>query len=161
MDFTELSNDLYEDFLLMAKEFDSENDNRYSKHVFDFDSFKKYINHLENLKIESKVPDGYVKSFTYFATNKTRIIGAIRYRPQLNDALLLEGGHIGYDVRPTERKQGYATEMLSNLLKMIRPTHRGKILITCDSDNLASEKIILKNGGCLENETISNRTQKK
>jgi predicted acetyltransferase/ribosomal protein S18 acetylase RimI-like enzyme len=160
MDFTELSTDLYEDFLQMAKEFDSENDNRYSKHVYDYDSFQNYINHLECLKIESRVPDGYVKSYTYFATKENRIIGAIRYRPNLNDGLLLEGGHIGYDVRPMERNQGYASEMLSKLLKMIRPTHRGKILITCDSDNFASEKIILKNGGSLENETISNRTQK-
>jgi predicted acetyltransferase len=161
MELIELTNEYFNDFLKMAQEFDAESDNRYSKHVKDKISFEQYIEYLGKFKNIETVPDGFVQSYTFFAVDEKKLIGAIRYRPKINDGLLLEGGHIGYDVRPTFRNLGYASAMLKIIIEKIKPTHEGKILITCDSNNLVSEKVILKNHGILENETISQRTGKK
>jgi predicted acetyltransferase len=142
MELLELTVEHFSDFLEMAQEFDYENDNRYSEHVHDKESFIHYIEYLKRFKDIKTVPEGFVQSYTYFSVDEEKLIGAIRYRPKLNDGLLIEGGHIGYDVRPTYRNKGYASGMLSIILEIIKATHKGKVLITCDSDNLASERVI-------------------
>jgi predicted acetyltransferase len=60
--------------------------------------------------------------------------------------------HIGYGIRPSERKKGYAALMLSMALPIAKELGISKALITCDRDNLGSAKTIIKNGGVLENE---------
>jgi predicted acetyltransferase len=69
----------------------------------------------------------------------------------LNSNLLISGGHIGYSVRPSERKKGYGKEILFLALQKCKKLGIAKILVTCDSKNIASEKVILANGGKLEN----------
>ncbi|MPM89903.1 hypothetical protein SDC9_137018 [bioreactor metagenome] len=81
-----------------------------------------------------------------------RILGAINIRHYLNDYLLNYGGHIGYGIRPSERKKGYASLMLSLALSVAKELGINKALITCDKDNLGSARTIMKNGGVLENE---------
>lgn len=70
----------------------------------------------------------------------------------MNEYLLSYGGHIGYSVRRSERKKGYATEMLKLALKECEGLGITKVLLTCDKDNIASAKTIIKNEGILENE---------
>uniref|UniRef100_UPI0025D9A84D GNAT family N-acetyltransferase n=1 Tax=uncultured Traorella sp. TaxID=1929048 RepID=UPI0025D9A84D len=62
------------------------------------------------------------------------------------------GGHIGYSVRPGERRKGYATLMLSKMIGVCREKNMEKILVTCLKSNQASRKTILKNGGVYEDE---------
>ena len=62
------------------------------------------------------------------------------------------GGYIGYSIRKSERKQGYATEMLALALKECANLNMSKVLITCDKGNIASAKTMINNGAILENE---------
>lgn len=97
--------------------------------------------------------DGLVRADTYFLLDgKDAILGAINLRYDLNEYLFNFGGHIGYGIRPTQRGNGYATYMLKNVLPPYKVMGFKKVLITCNADNIASEKVILKNGGVKENE---------
>src|SRR5690606_7632066 len=78
------------------------------------------------------------------------VVGRISFRHRLNENLKVFGGHIGYEVRPSWRKKGVATEMLRMLLKTERAKQIGRLLLTCAPDNVASNKVILANGGVLE-----------
>ena len=76
-------------------------------------------------------------------------------RHHLNDYLLTYGGHIGYSVRPSERQNGYATQMLRLTLEQARARGIGKVRICCDHYNVASAKTIRANGGVLEDEQFA------
>ena len=81
-----------------------------------------------------------------------RVVGMIDCRTVLTDFLRQYGGHIGYCIRPTERRKGYAKEQLRLALETYRAAGEERVLITCDPENPASERTILANGGVLENE---------
>ena len=85
-----------------------------------------------------------------------RILGAIDIRHELNAYLHTYGGNIGYGIRPSERKKGYATQMLNLALEQCKILGMQKVLITCFKDNVGSAKTILNNGGVLENEVAEN-----
>ena len=84
--------------------------------------------------------------------NGGKVVGIIDYRSPLTEFLLKYGGNIGYSVRPSERGKGYAAEMLRLILPICRDAGEKRVLVTCDKDNVASRKSIVKNGGVLENE---------
>ena len=86
--------------------------------------------------------------------DRNRLIGAVNIRHELNEDLLLYGGHIGDGVRPSERKKGYATEMIRLALIECKKLGINKVLITCDKDNIGSRKSIINNGGIKENEVM-------
>lgn len=95
-----------------------------------------------------------VQATTYFAVREpdNKIIGCIELRHTLNESLQVIGGHIGYSVIPTERKKGYATKMLKLVLEEAKKLRVDKLLLTCDADNIGSNKTILNCGGVLERE---------
>ncbi len=78
------------------------------------------------------------------------LVGMLQVRHFLNDYLRLFGGHIGYSVRPSERRRGYASEMLKAALPFCKNLGLDLILITCFKENEASRRVILKNGGIYE-----------
>lgn len=88
----------------------------------------------------------------YFLMQGDRILGSCRIRHWLTPALREEGGHIGYDVRPSERGKGYATAMLGMALEICRGMGLQRVMVTCDKDNVASARVIQKNAGVLESE---------
>lgn len=96
---------------------------------------------------------GWVLSNTWLTVRKSdgRVVGMIDCRSALTDFLRQYGGHIGYCIRPTERRKGYAKEQLRLALEKYRKAGEQKVLLTCDPDT-ASEKTIIANGGVLENE---------
>ncbi|NYB75118.1 GNAT family N-acetyltransferase [Sedimentibacter hydroxybenzoicus DSM 7310] len=101
------------------------------------------------------LPDGFVESSTYWLVNDGRLIGAIDIRHRLNEALAYRGGHIGYGIRPSERRKGYSTLMLSLALKECEKIGLSKVLITCSKSNIGSSKTVINNGGILDSEDIS------
>ena len=99
---------------------------------------------------------GWLPSHTWLTVRRSdgRVVGIINYRPSpLSDFVFQYGGHIGYSIRPTERRKGYAKEQLRLTLEKCRAAGEDRVLLTCDHQgNPGSEKTILANGGVLENE---------
>ncbi len=92
-----------------------------------------------------------VPSTLYILQNKEdRILGFIDIRHALNDYLANYGGHIGYGVRPSERKKGYATQMLKMALPIAKSFGIDEVLITCKEENIASARVMESNGGVYE-----------
>lgn len=124
----------------------------YSARLLDMD-YKSWLENTYRYEKEETCLKDFVPAHTYFLVNENkRILGAINIRHRLNDYLLNYGGHIGYGIRPTERRRGYASIMLKLALPISKELGIKKALITCDKTNLGSAKTIMKNGGILENE---------
>lgn len=118
----------------------------------DYHDFDTY---LESLEVKEN-QDGLVPDSTFFCldTDRNIFVGAVNIRHYLNEALLLNGGHIGDGVRPSERRKGYATEMIRLALEECKKLGLNKVLMVCSKDNIGSAKSIQKNGGILENEVF-------
>ena len=113
------------------------------------ESFQDLLSRWATEESDEIYKKGLVPSTLYFLVDKRRILGAIHFRHELNDDLLQNGGHIGYGIRPSERRKGYAGKMLLMLLETIRSKGYKKVLITCDESNLASAKVIENANGIL------------
>ncbi len=111
-------------------------------------SFEDYVKTL--LVRETAPPAHFVKDTTYWAVKGDEVVGRISLRHELNEFLAKIGGHIGYIVAPSHRQQGIAIEMLRLVLATPLAKDIGKLLLTCDEGNTASEKTIVKNGGIFE-----------
>ncbi|WP_051359521.1 GNAT family N-acetyltransferase [Paucisalibacillus globulus] len=115
---------------------------------FNLDGFDSYEAYLDDLVKKEKGLGKWLPFSSYFLVNdENRVLGMLDIRHELNDFLYRIGGNIGYSVRPSERKKGYATFILSEALDKCRELEMGKVLVTCDEDNTGSAKVILNNGG--------------
>ena len=117
-----------------------------------FSSIKDWLEELKKRSSEATVPEGLVPSSTYLGVREkdNYIVGMIDIRHYLNEYLTQVGGHIGYGVRKTERNKGYAKQMLKLALEKCKELKIKRVLITCDEDNIASEKVILSANAKLE-----------
>lgn len=115
----------------------------------DYHDFEKYRSSLEVQDRPDLVPDS-----TFFCLDEERniFVGAVNIRHYLNESLLLNGGHIGDGVRPSERRKGIATQMIHLALLECKRLGIEKVLMVCDKENIGSAKSIINNGGVLENE---------
>lgn len=95
---------------------------------------------------------GWVCCTTWWWCEGSTYLGRIALRHELTDRLRQIGGHIGYDVRPTARRQGHATAMLAAVLPHARAMGIDAALLTTDTGNTASRKVIEANGGVLKDE---------
>lgn len=123
----------------------------------DSSDFGMMVDNLNGYSNGVGLPDGYVESSTFWlVNNESKILGAIDIRHRLNDFLTFRGGHIGYGIRLSERKKGYASLMLSLALKECEKIGLKKVLITCSKSNIGSAKTIINNGGVLDSEDTDN-----
>lgn len=118
--------------------------------------FKEWVLKIDKNRHKENVPSHLVPSTLYLAKRKSdgNIVGVTILRHYLNDNLFKYGGHIGYSIRPTERKRGYGSEMLKLALAEYKRMGIEKVLITCKKENIGSSKVILNNGGIFENEIL-------
>lgn len=124
-----------------------------------WDRMDNYDEWLKLLKSNSKketVQDNYAVTTQFFGVRErdNKIVGMINIRHELaNDFLRNYGGNIGYGIRPTERRKGYATQMLEQALKYCKEElNLEKVMLGCYKENEASRRTILNAGGALERE---------
>ena len=109
------------------------------------------------------LPKGLVMATQFFYIRKADncLVGMIQVRHSFNKYLSKYGGHIGYSIKPSERRKGYATAMLKAVLPYCKEIGLDKILITCIDDNIGSEKNILNNGGVYESTVYEWKERRK
>ncbi len=112
----------------------------------DYHDFDSYLAGLDEKE------DGEVSGSTYFCLDVDRniFVGAVNIWHFLGDALLMDSCYIGDGVRPSERRQGIATQMIGLALEKCKELGIHKVLMVCDKDNIGSAKSIQNNGGVLE-----------
>jgi predicted acetyltransferase len=112
-------------------------------------NFRYYLQGWYDRRVHPR-PERVAES-TFWMIEAETFIGRISIRHHLNESLMQFGGHIGYEIRPTKRRQGYGKAMLGLGLEKARAVNITRALVTCDDTNIASAKIIEANGGVLEN----------
>ncbi len=152
------SKDKREQFLRLAQDWQDNGNDRYRLALEDFDA---YLAKLHQFQDASQIPVGWVPGVEFWLEDDVgEIVACMRLRFWLTPALEADGGHIGYDVRPSSRRRGFGTAALALVLPEARRRGLERVRITVDSNNLPSIKIVERNGGVLSGETLSERTGK-
>lgn len=116
-----------------------------------YSDFPLFVKKLRDMEKGKGLPKGYVPQTTYWLMDGKTFIGNVNIRHRLNNYLQKFGGHIGYEIRPSQRRQGYGTKILGLALGKAKKMRIEKIFVMCDSANVASRKIIEYNGGVFQN----------
>ena len=143
-----------ESYLQALQEFHAEG--RHSRLDFDHltSDFSGFVSGLLDRADPARLMPGRVLETVYWLVDAETYIGRVSVRSELDDYLRDVGGHIGYDIRPSKRRLGYGTEILRLALIEARQMGLGRVMLTCDSDNTGSRRIIEANGGILQDEII-------
>ena len=123
--------------------------------------FAQFLRRLADCAAGVHLPEGEAPASTYWLVRDGRILGTCNIRHELTESLRSYGGHIGYSVRPSERRKGYGTELLRLALDKARQLGLARALVTCEKRNVASARVIEANGGVLESEGLDAREGKR
>lgn len=160
---TTLRPDMRNSLIEYAADFTAAGEERYA-HITPEMTWEEYAALLHQQEADSQgegLLPGRVPQTVYFLVREGgMILASARLRHTLTSLLEQEGGHIGYDVRPSQRGKGYATLLLGLMLEEARHLGLTRVLITADDDNLASIRVIEKNGGILEDKVIAEESDK-
>lgn len=122
------------------------------KYIDNYDAWLEQLEYDRNINDDNNlVPK---EEFMLVREDDNKIIGMVNIRLKLDDRLLSRGGHIGYGIRPTERRKGYNSYQLYQALEFCKENKIERVLMTCDKKNIDSAKTIQNNGGVLENEIL-------
>ena len=115
------------------------------------DRFSQFTRDLNALGEASRATSGWYVDIVLWLVVGKEYLGQVSLRPELSTNYLVQfGGHIGYSIRPTMRRCGFGQRILALALDRARNLGLHRVLVTCDSDNVASRKIIERNGGTFE-----------
>lgn len=121
--------------------------------------YNEWLDLLEKQSSPETLNNNWTVHTNFLGIRKSdnKIVGMIDVRHELrNEFLRNYAGNIGYGVRPTERKKGYATQMLAQALEYCKKElHLEKVMISCDKENEGSRKTIVNAGGKLEKEYMT------
>jgi len=107
----------------------------------------EYIERTKNHEKGIDIPEDWVSATTFWLIDEDRFVGHVNIRHELNQQLEKIGGNVGYYIRPTERGKGYGKKILELALVEAKKLGLESVLITCDVDNLFSQKVVEYNGG--------------
>jgi predicted acetyltransferase len=115
-------------------------------------SFETWLQTCTVGEREETMPKGRVPATQYLAitVSDSKLVGMLQIRHSLNNHLKIQGGHIGYSVRKSERRKGYATQMLGTALIICKQLGIQRVLLTCASANIGSAGVIRANNGVYE-----------
>ncbi len=116
-------------------------------------NFPEYVRKNELWSRGEELPPRFVPASFYVGVVDGVIVGRLSLRHELNDFLSRVGGHIGYGVRPSQRRRGYATAMLRQSIPLAASVGIKRALLTCDVGNVASMTVIERCGGVFEGVT--------
>ena len=116
-----------------------------------FDKTQDWLDQLEPL----------TSQYIYVREEDGKVVGVLQLRHRFNEFLRKYAGHIGYSVCPSERRKGYATQMLAGVLPECRRLGILDVLVTCLEDNEASRRTILKNGGVYESTVFEPKSRSR
>lgn len=120
---------------------------------FDYQTFDELLKRLKDNSMGVGIPEGFVANSSFWLVrDNSEIVGVSNLRHELTSTLRVEGGHIGYGIRPSLRGQGFGVEILKRTLSRAKSLGLTKVLLTCGKSNIASAKAILANGGVLDSE---------
>ena len=122
-----------------------------------YDDIEKWDLNNKLYEQEETLPPGYAIGFVYAYICNDEVVGLINFRPTANNNPYLSkyGGHIGYNVKPSKRRQGIGNRMLKDFLVICKNDYQlDRVMISCLENNEASRKIILNNGGKFENKVF-------
>lgn len=116
--------------------------------------FDRVLAELRRYEPGNELPEGFVHSEALWLVDGDEYLGRANLRHTLNAHLREFGGHIGYEMRPSARRQGHGKTILRLTLERARELGLERVLVTCDTDNLGSRGVIEGNGGVLEGEFV-------
>lgn len=124
-----------------------------------FEDMNDWYDWIQKAEHRETCPPNWVPDSQYISVRNSdgRIVGMLDIRHELNKACLNLFGNIGYSIRASERRKGYATHQLRLAKDICKSMGMAKILISCHKENIASRNTILRNGGILENEVVDER----
>ena len=120
------------------------------------ESGRAWLDEVERFSRPETVPEGKVVSTQFILVREAddRLLGMLQLRHDLNDYLRRIAGHIGYSVRPSERRRGYAKRMLAMALDEAHKLGLERVMISCSVENEASRRTILANGGVFDSTVV-------
>lgn len=124
-----------------------------------FEHMEDWYDWISKAECRETCPQNWVpdSQFISIRNSDSRIVGMLDIRHELNEACLNLFGNIGYSIRASERRRGYASIQLDLAKEICRSIGMESILISCHKQNTASARVILRNGGVLENEVTDHR----
>ena len=141
--------------MLYRKEFTEKNE--YINGSSGLSKINNYKVWLKKISDENDINNNPIRSeLLMIRQSDNEIVGMINIRHSLESGFEISGGHIGYSIRPSERKKGYGNIILALALKYCKTLEIESVLVTCSKTNVASKKVILNNGGIFESEIEEN-----
>ena len=151
MDIVSLGMEHERELLAFLAEFSVSGEDRIPAFLPDSEwSFEEMVEGFAKQSRGEGLPEGWVPGTTRFLVHEGRILGVFNLRHRLTDFLHRFGGHVGYSVRPSERRKGYGTILLEAAKELAQDMRIERLLVTCDPANVASVGVIKKCGGVLE-----------
>ena len=145
-EFNSSDKELFLDLVNEVRNYDNNFEGFKVGNIDDFDLFLDKVN-----RGKVKVDYSISPQITYGVFDDECLIGVFSFRLELVGCLINHGGNIGYFIRPSKRNMGYGTKVLRCALDEALKYGLDRVLVTCRANNIGSSKVIINNGGVLEN----------